>query len=142
MRAKSKGNHSKYKADTKSNGKSKSKSNKTKSGEARKDKATDKVQVPKSEKDRRMKDGECVKCGKAGHIGKDCRTGWKYDAASAIATESKTVTTIEKKRPASTQSNQSNQQNQQKRSKLIDQPDGSIKTIASRIEELSDSGND
>ena len=90
-----------------------------------------------------MKDGEFVKCGKGGHIGKDCRTRWKYDAASATTAEPKAITTIEKKRPASTQSNQQSQQNYQsnKRTKLVDQPDGSIKTI-SRIEELSDLGND
>ena len=126
-------NHLGRKSDAKSNGKAQS--NKPK-GEGHKDK----VQVPKSEKDRRMKDGECVKCGKGGHFGKDCRTGWKYNAASTSAhAESKAVTTIEKKRPASTQSTE---ENQQKRSKLVDQPHGSIKTIAPRIEELTDSGND
>ena len=64
-----------------------------------------------------MKDGECVKCGKAGHFGKECRTGWKYDAASTP--ESKAVTTIEKKRLASTQSTQQNQQSN-KHGKLVD----------------------
>ena len=113
---------------------------KARSGEARKDKdkATEVVQVPKSEKERRMKNGECVKCDKAGHIGKECRTGWKYDAA-APAGPAVTVIEEKKKRPASTQQNQSTQP--QKR-RLTDQPDGSIKTIASRIEELSDSGNE
>ena len=92
-RVKSKGNHSKSKSDLKSGGKVKS--NKSEGG-ARKDKA--KVQIPKSEKDRRMRDGECGKCRKAGHFGKDCRTGWKYDAASTSPpTESKAVTTIKKK---------------------------------------------
>ena len=86
-------NHPGRRSNAKSNGKAKP--NKPK-GEGRKDK----VQVPKSEKDSRMKDGKCVKCGKAGHFGKECRTRWKYDAASIP--ESKVVTTIGKKRPAST----------------------------------------
>ena len=108
---------------------------KARSGEARKDK--DKLQVPKSEKDKRMKNGECVKCGKTGHIGKECRTGWKYDAAAAPAGPAVTIIEEKKKRPAPTQQNQPAQKR-----RLADQPDGSIKTIASRIEELSDSGNE
>ena len=40
-----------------------------------------KKSVPQKEKDRRMAAGECLKCGKFGHIAKDCRTGWKYDLA-------------------------------------------------------------
>ena len=142
VRTRSRGNHPKTKADGKLNGKSKS--NKGKSGEARKDKdkATAVVQVPKSEKERHMKNGECVKCGKAGHIGKECRTGWKYNAAAAPATPAGLAVTVikeKKKRAASTQQNQSTEP--QKR-RLADQPDGRIKTIAPRIEELSDSGNE
>ena len=41
--------------------------------------------VPKEERDRRMAAGDCLKCGKAGHIGKNCRTGWRYDPAAAAA---------------------------------------------------------
>ena len=86
-----------------------------------------------------MKDGQCIKCGKVGHIGRNCRTGWKYDAASGTATsaEFKGVTTIERKRPASTQERQQSQKR-----RLVDEPDKGIKNIASRFEELSDSGND
>ena len=34
--------------------------------------------VPQEEKDRRMAAGECIKCGRPGHMGKECRTGWKH----------------------------------------------------------------
>ena len=86
-----------------------------------------------------MKDGECIKCGKKGHIGKECRTGWKYDAAAPA------VTTVEKdskkKKRTKEEAPEDKDALPQKR-RLIDQPDGSIKTIASRFEELSDSGKD
>ena len=41
--------------------------------------------VPQEERDRRMAAGDCLKCGKAGHIGKNCKTGWRYDPAAASA---------------------------------------------------------
>ena len=41
--------------------------------------------VPQEERDRRMAAGDCLKCGKAGHIGKNCRTGWRYDPSAAAA---------------------------------------------------------
>ena len=36
-----------------------------------------------------MKDGACVKCGKTGHIGKDCTTGWTKDKATPAAKKDK-----------------------------------------------------
>ena len=39
-----------------------------------------------------MAAGECLKCGKPGHIAKDCRTGWKYDPTAAVAAETTTTT--------------------------------------------------
>ena len=42
--------------------------------------------VPQAERDRRMAAGDCLKCGKSGHIAKDCRTGWRYDPAVAAPT--------------------------------------------------------
>ena len=99
------------------------------------------VQVPESEKERRMTEGQCVKCGKAGHKGKDCWTGWKYDPAST-PTATAAVTTIAGVKRRYTSNQQS--QPQKRRLPLTDQPNGSIKTIASRIEEStdSDSGNE
>ena len=40
----------------------------------RKPRTTQKL-VPQEEKDQRMAAGECIKCGRPGHIGKECRTG-------------------------------------------------------------------
>lgn len=31
-----------------------------------------------------MKEGERVKCGKKGHIGKECRTGYQYNPKSSV----------------------------------------------------------
>lgn len=64
---------------------------------------------------------ECVKCGKKRHIGRDCRTGWKYEVSTATTTAELAITTIEKKKP----------EKQQPKRKLVDQPDGSITTIVS-----------
>ena len=87
-----------------------------------------------------MKDGECIKCGKKGHIGKECRTGWKYDAAAAATPAVTTVEKDKKKKRTKEESKEEDAPTPKRR--LIDQPDGSIKTIASRFEELSDSGKD
>ena len=48
--------------------------------------------VPQEERDRGMAAGDCFKCGKAGHIGKNCRTGWKYNPAAAAVTTPATPT--------------------------------------------------
>ena len=42
--------------------------------------------VPKEVRDRRMKAGECVKCGQQGHIGRECRTGYVNDSGPAALT--------------------------------------------------------
>ena len=42
--------------------------------------------VPQKERDRRMAAGDCFKCGKAAHIGKNCRTGWRNDPAVVATT--------------------------------------------------------
>ena len=40
---------------------------------------TTRVSIPQAELDRRMNDDECLKCGRKGHIGKECRTGYQYN---------------------------------------------------------------
>lgn len=50
----------------------------------KKSKPTQKL-VPQEEKDRRMAAGECIKCGRSGHMGKECRTGWKYEPTTSSA---------------------------------------------------------
>ncbi|QRV83709.1 Retrotransposable element Tf2 protein [Ceratobasidium sp. AG-Ba] len=42
-------------------------------------KQTTMVRIPKEEKDRRRKERLCIKCGKAGHVMKDCRGQWTYN---------------------------------------------------------------
>ena len=49
---------------------------------SKKSKPTQKL-VPQDEKDRRMAAGECIKYGRPGHMGKECRTGWKYEPSTS-----------------------------------------------------------
>ena len=88
--------------------------------------------APKEEKDRRMKNGECVKCGRTGQHGKECRTGWKYNPTTAT-----TATTIAKSEPEVKVIEKKSQQPARKK-RFITQADGNIKTIA----ECSDGDND
>ncbi|QRV87193.1 Retrotransposon gag protein [Ceratobasidium sp. AG-Ba] len=44
-----------------------------------KGKQTPIVRIPKEEKDHRQKEQLCIKCGKKGHMMKDCRGQWTYD---------------------------------------------------------------
>ena len=79
--------------------------------------------------------GECVKCGKAGHIGKECRTGWRYGAAAGTTdhdTSTPAVQMIEgKKRKRESTGNHHNKRRQ------MNQPDGNV-----RITYINDSDSD
>ncbi|QRV87035.1 Retrotransposon gag protein [Ceratobasidium sp. AG-Ba] len=46
---------------------------------SQRNKQTTIVRIPKEEKDRRRKEQLCIKCGKKGHMMKDCRGQWTYD---------------------------------------------------------------
>ena len=88
--------------------------------------------VPQEEKDRRMAAGECIKCGRPGHMGKECRTGWKYQPSTS-STEPTPTTSVKvmEGRKRARGNNQSNQQSKKSKS------DGSIQTMS-----YSDSGKD
>ena len=80
--------------------------------------------VSREEKDRRIVAGECIKCGRQGHIAKNCRKGW-------ISTE------LGEKRVASG----SNELPRNPKRQLITQPDGCIRSISSYMEP-EDSGKE
>ena len=81
-----------------------------------------------------MAAGECVKCGRTGHIGKDCRTGWKYEAGEEGDTPA--VQVIEKKRKRETSGNH---QSHNKR-RQSNPPDGNVRITY--IDDDTDSGKD
>ena len=74
------------------------------------------------------------KCGKTGNLARECRTGWEYEAQAAVKL-------IEGKK----RSREEKGKEGQRKKRLVDQHDGGIRTIASRIESASanpESGND
>ena len=83
--------------------------------------------VPAEEKDRRRAAGDCIKCGKTGHLARECRSRWKYEASQPA------VKIIEGKKRLR-EDNRGTGRPQKKR--LADQTDGSIRTITSRIDDL------
>ena len=97
----------------------------------RKSRTTPKL-VPQEEKDRRMAAGECIKCGRPGHMGKECRTGWKYEPtmSSTEPTPTPSVKVMEGRKRARG-NNQGNRESKKSKS------DGSIQTMS-----YSDSGKD
>ena len=97
----------------------------------KKSKPTQKL-VPQEEKDRRMAAGECIKCGRPGHMGKECRTGWKHEppTSSTEPTPTPSVKVMEGHKRARG-NNQSNREGTRSKS------DGSIQTMS-----YSDSGKD
>ena len=97
----------------------------------RKPRTTQKL-VPSEEKDRRMAAGECIKCGRPGHMGKECRTGWKYEppTSSTEPTPTPSVKVMEGRKRARG-NNQGNRESKKSKS------DGSIQTMS-----YSDSGKD
>ena len=80
--------------------------------------------VTKEEKDKRMAAGECIKCGKQGHIARNCRKGWTYrnDAVSEVLGDKR-------------MSSGSNDIPRNPKRQLITQPDGSIRSINSYVED-------
>ena len=97
----------------------------------RKPRTTQKL-VPQEEKDRRMAAGECIKCGRPGHMGKECRTGWKYEPtmSSTEPTPTPSVKVMEGRKRARG-NNQGNRESKKRKS------DASIQTMS-----YSDSGKD
>lgn len=79
----------------------------------KKSKPTPKL-VPQEEKDRRMAAGECIKCGRSGHIGKECRTGWKYEPTTNSAELTPSVEVM-KGRKRSRGNNQGNRDSKKRR---------------------------
>ena len=87
--------------------------------------------VSREEKDRRIAAGECIKCGKQGHIARNCRKGWTKEVFSELG----------EKRVASG----SNELPRNPKRQLITQADGSIRSISSYIEppsQAEDSGKE
>ena len=77
-----------------------------------------------------MAAGECIKCGRPGHMGKECRTGWKYEPPTS-PTEPTTSVKVMEGRKRARGNNQSNRESKKSKS------DGGIKTMS-----YSDSGKD
>jgi hypothetical protein len=48
---------------------------------------TNRVFVPKDVQSTRIANNQCLKCGRPGHIGRDCRIGWSLPRAAVAATE-------------------------------------------------------
>ena len=97
----------------------------------KKSKPTQKL-VPQEEKDQRMAAGECIKCGRPGHMGKECRTRWKYEPtrSSMEPTPTPSVKVMEGHKRARG-NNQCNRESKKSKS------DGRIQTMSYR-----DSGKD
>ena len=79
-----------------------------------------------------MAAGECIKCGRPGHVGKEWRTGWKYEptTSSMEPTPTPSVKVMEGRNRARG-NNQGNRESKKSKS------DGSIQTMS-----YSDSGKD